>query len=93
MYKNYYTITFKFVNTFNNTCPHYLKEIFEFAPRCRIDTRKKFAKLKIPFRKSNMGQKAISFVGPSLWNNLPEFIKKTDNLNTFKHNVKNYCLN
>ena len=40
-----------------------------------------------------MGQKAISFVGPSLWTVLPKSIKKTDNLNTFKHNVKNYCLN
>ena len=40
------TITFKFVN---DTCPYYLKEIFEFAPHCRIDTRNKFAKLKIPF--------------------------------------------
>ena len=67
------TITFKFVN---NTCPHYLKEIFEFAPHCRIDTRNKFAKLKIPFRKTNIGQKAISFVGPSLWNSLPKVIKK-----------------
>ena len=67
------TITFKFVN---DTCPYYLKEIFEFAPHCRIDTRNKFAKLKIPFRKTNMGKKAISFVGPSLWNSLPELIKK-----------------
>ena len=68
------TITFKFVN---NTCPYYLKEIFEFAPHCRIDTRNKLAKLKIPFHKTNMGQKAISFVGPSLWNSLPELTKKT----------------
>ena len=83
-------ITFKFVS---NTCPYYLKEIFEFAPHCRTDTRNKFAKLKTPFRKTNMRQKAISFVGPSLWNILPELIKKTDNLNTFKHNVKNHCLN
>ena len=36
------TITFKFA-----------KKISEFAPHCRIDTRKKFAKLKIPFRKTN----------------------------------------
>ena len=39
-----------------------------------------------------MDQKAISFDGTSLWNSLPELIKKPDNLNTFKHNVKNYCL-
>ena len=84
------TITCKFVN---NTCPYYLKEIYEFAPQCRIDTRNKFAKLKIPFCKTNMRQKAISFVGPSLWNSLPESIKKTAKLNTFKHNVKNCCLN
>ena len=45
-------ITFKFVS---NTYPYYLKEIFEFAPYCRIETRNEFAKLKIPFRKTNMG--------------------------------------
>ena len=53
MYKHYQrvnqcinTITFKFVNS---TCPYYLKEIFEFAPNCRIDTGNKSAKLKISF--------------------------------------------
>ena len=66
---------------------------FEFAPHSRIDTRNKFAKLKIPFHKTNMEQKAISFAGPSLWNSLPELIKKADNLNTFKHDVKSCCRN
>ena len=68
----YNVITFKFIN---NTCPYYLKEIFEYAPHCRIETRNKFTKLKIPFRKTNIGQKPISFVGASLWNSLPELIK------------------
>ena len=80
------TITFEFVN---NTCLYYLKEKIEFTPHCRIDTRSKFAKFRIPFHKTNIGQKAISFVVPSLWNSLPELIEKeTDNLNTFKHNLK-----
>ena len=84
------TITFKFVN---NTCSFYPREIFEFAPHCRIDTRSKFAELKIPFRKTNMGQKAISFVGPSLWNSLPVSINK-HNLNTFTSIMfKRYCQN
>ena len=82
------TVTFKFVN---NTGLYYLKEIFEFAPHCRVDTRNKFAKLKIPFRKTNMGQKAISFVGPSLWNSLPQFKKQI--ILTLKHKVKSYCHN
>ena len=56
-------ITCKFVS---NTCAYPLKKIFEFTPHCGIDTTNKFAKLKIPFCKTNMAQKAISFVGPSL---------------------------
>ena len=69
------TITFNFVN---NTRPYYRKEIFVFAPHCRIYTRNKFAKIKfkIPFRKTNMGEIAISFVGPSIWNSLPLLEKR-----------------
>ena len=83
-------ITFKFVN---NNCPFYLNEIFEFAPHCRKGTRNRLAKFRHPFRKANTGQKTLSYIGPSLWNNLPETIKKTNNLNTFKRNVKNLYLN
>ena len=66
-------IIFKFAY---NNCPIYLNGIFEFAPHCRIDTGNSFAKLKHPFRKTNTGQKTLSYIGPSLWNNLPETIKK-----------------
>ena len=62
------TVTFKFVN---NTCPYYLKETFEFGPHCRIDAVNKHEKLKIPFCRTNMRQKAISFVSPSVWNSFP----------------------
>ena len=40
--------------------------------------------LKNPFRKTNMDIKTISFIGPSVWKNLPDSIKKTNSLNTFK---------
>ena len=69
-------ITFNFVN---NNCPFYLNKTSEFPPHCRIDTRKSFAKFKHPFRKTNTGQKTLSYIGPSLWNNLPETIIKTNN--------------
>ena len=48
------SIIFKYVN---NTCPCYLKEIFEFGPHCRIDARNKFAKLKILFARQTWGRK------------------------------------
>ena len=66
-------ITFKFVN---KNCPFYLNEISEFPPHCRIDTRNSFANLKHPIRMTKTRQKTLSYIGPSLWNNLPETIKK-----------------
>ena len=56
-------ITFNFVN---KHCPFYLNEIFEFSRHCRTDTRNSFAKLKHPFRKTNTGQKTLSYIFPSL---------------------------
>ena len=60
-------ITFKFVN---NACPHYLNEVYEYTPQCRIESRSNFAKLKVSFWKTNIGQNGLSYIGPSLWNNL-----------------------
>ena len=56
-------ITLKFVN---NVSPHYLNEVSEYALQCIIDSRSNFAKLKVPFRKTNMGQKGFSYISPSL---------------------------
>ena len=40
----------------------------------------------------NYGQYCISFLAPSIWNNLPNEVKRCTNLNTFKHKVKEYFL-
>ena len=66
-------ITFKFVN---NACLHYLNEVYEYAPQCRIESRNNFAKLKVPFQKIKMGQNGLSYIGSTLWNNLPGSLKK-----------------
>ena len=84
------SIVFKFIN---GNCPHYLNEVFEFAPEGNISLRNNFLKLKRPFRNTNTGQKALSFIGPSFWNQIPETLKKTDKLNTFKHNLKKHFFN
>ena len=51
----------------------YYKKLLKAKSR---NTRNSFAKLKYPFRKTNKGQKTLSYISPSLWNNLPETIKK-----------------
>ena len=84
------SIVFEFIN---GNCPYYLNEVFEFAPEGNISLRNNYLKLKRPFRNTNTGQKALSFIGPSFWNQIPETLKKTDNLNTFKYNLKKHLFN
>ena len=80
---------FKYVN---NACPYYMKEVFEYASQGRISSRNNYAKLKVPFRKTTMGQKSLSYIGPSVWNKLPSLMKRNISLNKFKHDVKKHYL-
>ena len=66
----------------------YLNEIFEFTPEGSISLRNNFSNLKQPFRNTKTGQKVLPVTGPSFWNQMPETLKKADNLNTFKLNLK-----
>ena len=67
-----------------------MNEVFEFASEGNVSLKNNFLKLKRPFRNTNTGQKALSFTGHSFWNQIPETLKKTDKLNTFKHNLKKH---
>ena len=76
----------------NKACPYYMKEVFEYASQGRISSRNNYAKLKVPFRKTTMGQKSLSYIGPSVWNKLPSLMKRNISLNKFKHDVKKHYL-
>ena len=69
-----------------------MKEVFEYASQGRISSRNNYARLKVPFRKTTMGQKSLSYIGPSVWNKLPSSMKRNISLNKFKHDVKKHCL-
>ena len=77
---------FKF---FNDMSPEYTSEIFHPSHR-RRNTRASTLMLDLPFRKSCFGQKTLSYLGPKTWNTLPAEIKLRKNVNTFKHDIKNY---
>ena len=64
--------TFKF---FNNSCPIYMTDIYKLTNQNQVTTRTSALKLSQPLRKTNYGQRCISFLGPSLWNNLSENLK------------------
>ena len=62
------------------------------APESISSLRNSYQKLQQPFRKTNTGQNALSFIDRALWNRAPEEIKITTSLNTFKHNLKKHYL-
>ena len=83
------SIAFKY---FTKQCPSYVTEVFELAYSNNLRTRNSYLKLICPFRKSNTGQNALSFIGPSIWNKAPEVLEKTNSINIFKHDLKKYYL-
>ena len=60
------------------------------APEPSLSIRISNQKLQQPFRKTNTGQNVLSFIDLALWNKVPEEIKRTTNLNAFKHNLKKH---
>ena len=55
---------------FNKNCPNYFAEIYVPLETNGVQTRSSYQKLNVPHRKTNVVQKALSYVGPSLRNNL-----------------------
>ena len=53
---------------FPEQCPNYLNEFFDVATESNFQLRNSFQKLKCPFRKTNNGQYALSYIGPTFWN-------------------------
>ena len=51
-------------------------------------TKRRMKTVTLNFRKSCIGQKTLSYIGPKTWNNLPAQIKLSKNVNTFKHDIK-----
>ena len=74
-------------------CPSYMNDIFTYALQRGVRTRRSFLRLHTPLRSTNMGKNCISYCGPSLWNNLENYLKGVINLNSFKHKYKDKILN
>ena len=79
-------------NFFDSRCPEYMGEMFFPADQSGPNTRHSYKKLKIPSRRTNAGLNTLSYIGPSAWNKLPNVLKYSNNLNTFKHEVKKHFL-
>ena len=80
-------------SVFNGISPKYISDIFAPVEAVQF-TRNSINRFKIPFRKTNMGQNSMSYLGPKMWNNIPSDLKLCKNRNVFKHKLKsNYFKN
>ena len=66
------SIVFKY---FAKHCSSYLNEVFELACPNNLRTRRSYLKLICLFRKTSLGQNALSLIRPSVWNKTPEVLK------------------
>ena len=78
---------------FTKNYPNYFDEIYVSLETNGVQTRLSYQKLNVPYRKRNVGQKSLSYVGTSLWNNLNKTLKTSTSSNTFKHNIKQHYFN
>ena len=72
---------------FNNMSPIYTSELYQSFNHGQ-NKRRSNCRLQLSHRNTSHGHKALSFLGPNLWNNLPADIKSTSNINTFKQKRK-----
>lgn len=75
-------------NFFQNKCPNYMSDTFTVNEN-QTRTRNSSLQLNKPVCKTN-GQNSLSFLGPDSWNEIPPDMRRTENLNTFKHKLKKW---
>lgn len=77
----------------NNTAPPYLCNLVEPYVPTRTLRSSSLDLLDTPFMISSLGRRAFSFTAPTIWNNLPTYIRYSDTENILKTHVKQYLLN
>ena len=81
------TLIYKY---FHNNVPGYINDIFT-VNKTRYNTRNSNM-LKRPLCKTSNGMKAISYLGPKLWDNMPIYLKQKESISCFKHGFKRFIL-
>ena len=77
-------------NYWNGIVLGYFHEMFK-PSLCRYNTRSQMA-FDIPLRKTNTGQKNLSFLGPKIWSKIDPSIKNVRTLSAFMHAIKKNIL-
>ena len=75
----------------HDKAPSYLTELVQtYVPGHRGLRSSKQGLLQEKYSKHQWGQRSFQVAAPKLWNNLPESVKLSNSLLTFKKNLKTY---
>ena len=73
------------------TAPSYVYDLY--TPSFNLyNTRRSQMALDIPLKKTSLGQKSMSFLGPSIWNKLNISLKSVATASSFTHSFKKHIL-
>ena len=81
------TLIYKYLH---NNVPEYINDIFTKNVK-KYNTRNSNM-LKRPPLKTSKGMKAISYLGPKIWDDMPIILKQKQTISSFKHDFKKYHL-
>jgi hypothetical protein len=81
------TLTFK---TLNNNQPTYLRDLIKLHVPSRSLRSCNKQMLEVPDIRSANGRRTFSFAAPSIWNRLPEHVKSSESLFTFRKRLKSF---
>ena len=86
------TLVFK---ALKGTAPQYLKDMLKLSKSVRLlRSSNMYMKLEIPtVKRESFANRSFSVVGPRLWNDIPNEIKKCINVETFKKQLKTFLFN
>ena len=74
----------------NGIVPEYIHEMFK-PSLCRYSKRSQMA-LDTPLRKTNTGEKSLSFLGPKIWSKTDPSIKNVRTFSSFMQALKKNIL-
>ena len=75
----------------NHSMPSYLSDLLHPYQPSRTLRSLDTSLLTVPrFSLDTFGKRAFSVYGPTVWNSLPQPLRKTQNFSTFKQNLKTY---
>ena len=68
--------------------PSYMREVFEFKPQSHYGLRNKSTLLRDPVRTTRHGLLSLRHVGAKLWDTIPEEVKCSPTLTSFKNKLR-----